>query len=219
MYDHCVGLGYHCESTHQLRRITGSDRAHFFDWLDLDIESVTETVAGGFRNVLRPGLVEPFDEGRCALDRGSDIRFFHAFHPAAPGPLTQADIDGQLGSVRAKFEALADRWHALAGSTARVLYVRHDPSDEESADDLRRLRATIAAEHPGHRFDLLWLRRTPPGDGDRLPPGIAWGTVAAAPGRWQGDDAQWDAALAAARRGRPSEPRPPHRPTPGEHHR
>ncbi|MFD8435761.1 hypothetical protein ACFV2I_11770 [Streptomyces microflavus] len=40
MYDVCVGLGYHCESTYQLRRITGVGRAHFFDWLDLDLVAV-----------------------------------------------------------------------------------------------------------------------------------------------------------------------------------
>lgn len=196
-YDHCVGLGYHCESTYQIRRVTGVTRAHFFDWLDLDFESVVEAVAEDFRHVLRPGLVEPFDEGRCALDRGSDIRFYHEFHPAAGAgtPLTQADIDAQLPRVRAKFAALAGRWRTLAGSAARVLYVHHDAWDELTAADLRRLRAVIAAQHPGHRFDLLWLRRTAPPDADATGPGITWGTVAAAPGRWEGDDAAWDAAL------------------------
>ncbi|MFF3274166.1 papain-like cysteine peptidase [Streptomyces chrestomyceticus] len=196
-YNHCVGLGYHCESTYQIRRVTGVTRAHFFDWLDLDFESVVEAVAEDFRHVLRPGLVEPFDEGRCALDRGSDIRFYHEFHPAAGAgtPLTQADIDAQLPRVRAKFAALAGRWRALAGSVARVLYVHHDAWDELTAADLRRLRAVIAAQHPGHRFDLLWLRRTTPPDADATGPGITWGTVAAAPGRWEGDDAAWDAAL------------------------
>ncbi len=213
-YDHCVGLGYHCESTYQIRRVTGVTRAHFFDWLDLDFESVVEAVAEDFRHVLRPGLVEPFDEGRCALDRGSDIRFYHEFHPAAGAgtPLTQADIDAQLPRVRAKFAALAGRWRALAGSAARVLYVHHDAWDELTAADLRRLRAVIAAQHPGHRFDLHWLRRTPPPDADATGPGISWGTVAAAPGRWEGDDAAWDAALT------PVLTRP-HAPSPRRHSR
>ncbi|MEV4613709.1 papain-like cysteine peptidase [Kitasatospora sp. NPDC049258] len=219
MYQHCVGLGYHCESTYQLRRITGSDRAHFFDWLDLDFESVLEAVATDFRTVLRPGLVEPFDDGRCALDRGSDIRFFHDFHPAAPGPLTQADIDRELPVVRAKYQALAERWRALSSSADRVLYVHHDAFDELAAADLRRLRATLAAEHPGHRFALLWLRRTAPEDADRLPPGIAWGTVAAAPGRWEGDDDQWDAAFAALHRLDPAQLWPRHQPPLGDRHR
>ncbi|MFF1418724.1 papain-like cysteine peptidase [Streptomyces sp. NPDC058280] len=195
MYDSCVGLGYHCESTHQIRRITGDDRAHFFDWLDLDFESVVETIAGDFADVLRPGMVEPFSDGLCALDRGSDIRFFHDFRPTAGSTLGQRDIDRQLPDVRAKFQALAGRWRTLAQSSARVLYVHHDAFDEVTAADLRRLRLVIATAHPGHRFDLLWLRRTPPGDGHTLGPGIRWGTVAAAPGRWQGDDAQWNAAF------------------------
>ncbi|WP_037801990.1 DUF1796 family putative cysteine peptidase, partial [Streptomyces sp. NRRL F-5135] len=195
MYDRCVGLGYHCESTHQIRRITGDDRAHFFDWLDLEFESVVETIAGDFSGVLRPGMVEPFSDGHCALDRGTDIRFFHDFRPSSGRALSQSDIDSQLPAVRAKFVALADRWRGLADSPARVLYVHHDAFDEVTAADLRRLRLVIATAHPGHRFDLLWLRRTPPVDAEALGPGITWGTVAEVPGRWQGDDAAWDAVF------------------------
>lgn len=196
-YDSCVGLGYHCESTHQIRRITGNERAHFFDWLDLDFESVVETIAGDFADVLRPGMVEPFSDGRCALDRGCDIRFFHDFRPSSGDTLSQPDIDRQLAGVRAKFHALAERWRTLARSSARVLYVHHDAFDELTSADLRRLRLVIATAYPGHRFDLLWLRRTPAGteDARTLGPGISWGTVAASPGRWEGDDTEWDAAF------------------------
>ncbi|MET9667587.1 DUF1796 family putative cysteine peptidase [Streptomyces sp. NPDC006475] len=196
MYDVCVGLGYHCESTYQIRRITGSDRAHFFDWLDLEFESVLEAVESDFRNVLRPGLTEPFGDGACALDRGSDIRFFHEFRAAEGQPLTADDIARQFPAVRAKFEHLAARWRELTSSDARVLYVHHDAFDELTASDLRRLRALLSARSPGHRFTLLWLRRTPPPDAAALPPGIAWDTVAARPGRWEGDDDAWDAAFA-----------------------
>ncbi|QHZ00265.1 hypothetical protein SSPS47_34765 [Streptomyces sp. S4.7] len=191
-YDVCVGLGYHCETTYQLRRITGNGSAHFFDWLDLELESVVEAIADDFAHVLRPGQVEPFSDGLCALDRGSDIRFFHDFRPADGRLLTQDDIDGQLDSVRAKFTALAERWRATAASPAQVLYVHHDAFDESSARDLNRLRQVIATAHPGQRFSLLWLRRTPPADPAILSPDITWGTVAASPGRWEGDDAQWD---------------------------
>ncbi|PVE13627.1 DUF1796 family putative cysteine peptidase [Streptomyces scopuliridis] len=207
VYDRCVGLGYHCESTHQIRRITGHDRAHFFDWLDLDFESVVETIAGDFADVLRPGMVEPFSDGLCALDRGSDIRFFHDFHASSGTALTRSDIDRQLDGVRAKFRALAERWRTLARSSAYVLYVHHDAFDELTAADLRRLRLVIATAYPRHRFDLLWLRRTPPPDGGALGPGISWGTVAAAPGRWEGDDAEWDAAFRDVRFA-PPPPRP-----------
>ncbi|MFI1398283.1 papain-like cysteine peptidase [Streptomyces sp. NPDC020681] len=197
MYDVCVGLGYHCESTYQIRRITGSDRAHFFDWLDLEFESVLETIAADFGNVLRPGLTEPFSDGACALDRGSDIRFFHEFHSFDGGPLTAEDIRRQLPAVRAKFDHLASRWRALTASTERVLYVHHDAFDELSAADLKRLRGLLTALYPAHRCALLWLRRTPPADADSLPPGIAWGTVAGVPGRWEGDDEAWDTAFAS----------------------
>ncbi|NJQ04652.1 DUF1796 family putative cysteine peptidase [Streptomyces lonarensis] len=191
-FDSCVGLGYHCEVTHQLRRVTGDERAAFFDWLDLELASVVEAIDTDFREVLRPGAVEPFSDGLCALDRGSDIRFFHDFAPGEPGRLTREDIEEQLPAVRAKFRHLADRFRARAASSARVLYIHHDAFDESAADDLRRLRATLAAAHPGHRFALLWVRRTPPTDGAALPPGIAWDTTPLVPGRWEGDDSAWD---------------------------
>ncbi|MET9554480.1 DUF1796 family putative cysteine peptidase [Streptomyces sp. NPDC006645] len=208
-FDVCVGLGYHCETTYQLRRITGNESAHFFDWLDLDLDAVVEIIAEDFAHVLLPGQVEPFSDGLCALDRASDIRFFHDFRPSDGRLLTQEDIDRQFDGVRAKFMALAERWRALAASRAHVLYVHHDAFDESGARDLARLRHVIATAHPGQRFSLLWLRRTPPADAGDLAPGITWGTVAEAPGRWEGDDAQWDEVFSAV----PISPDPP-RPAP-----
>ncbi|NJQ15866.1 DUF1796 family putative cysteine peptidase [Streptomyces bohaiensis] len=191
-FDACVGLGYHCEVTHQLRRVTGDEHAAFFDWLDLELASVIEAIDSDFRDVLLPGAVEPFSDGLCALDRGSDIRFFHDFVARTPGRLSAAEIADQLPAVRAKYEHLAERFRTRAASRARVLYVHHDAFDESGAADLRRLRATIATTHPGHRFAVLWVRRTPPADRTALPPGIVWDTAPLVPGRWQGDDAAWD---------------------------
>ncbi|MFJ6694708.1 papain-like cysteine peptidase [Streptomyces sp. NPDC091272] len=191
-YDVCAGLGYHCESTHQIRRITGEERAHFFDWLDLDFESVLALLDTDFRDVLLPGRSEPFSDGLCAHDRGTGIRFFHEFHPAPGEPITQADIEKQIPAVRSKFAYLADRWRELDRSPARVLYVHHDAFDELKDTDLGRLRDLLASRRPQHRFAVLWLRRTPPGSVAALPPGVVWDTVPEVPGRWQGSDAAWD---------------------------
>lgn len=196
VYDTCVGLGYHCESTYQIRRFTGIERAAFFDWLDLELSSVVTALTTDFRDVLRPGLSVPASDGACALDEGSGIRFFHDFRAPAGQPLTTALIDEQLPAVRAKYTHLADRWRTMASSSARVLYVHHDAFDEATAADVHRLHAVLAAQHGGHRFGLLWLRRTPPADADGLPPGVGWDTVPLVEGRWQGDDASWDRALA-----------------------
>ncbi|QNP66872.1 DUF1796 family putative cysteine peptidase [Streptomyces genisteinicus] len=197
MYDLSVGLGYHCESTHQLRRHTGEERAHFFDWLDLDLGSVVDVIRGDFRDVLRSGAVVPFSEGRCALDRSLGIRFFHDFRTAPDTPLTAAAIEEQLPRVRAKFEHLAERWRAMTASSAHVLYVHHDAFDESGPSDVLRLREVLAAQHPGHRFGLLWLRRTPPAGTGVLPPGVHADTVPLVRGRWEGDDDAWDRVLSA----------------------
>ncbi|MFB9518947.1 papain-like cysteine peptidase [Streptomyces cremeus] len=196
-YDTCVGLGYHCESTHQIRRITGDARAHFFDWLDLDYASVLALLDTDFRDVLLPGGSEPFSDGRCAHDRGTGVRFFHEFRPAAGDRLTQADIDRQLPAVREKFLSLAERWRTRTRSGERTLYVHHDAFDELTDADVARLPELLAQRFPGHRSAVLWLRRTPPASVAALPPGVVWDTVPEAPGRWQGSDADWDRVFAA----------------------
>jgi hypothetical protein len=192
-----VGLGYHCESTHQIRRITGDERAHFFDWLDLDFESVLALLDTDFRDVLLPGSAEPFSDGLCAHDRGTGIRFFHEFTPQSGQKLTLPDIEAQIPTVRAKFTYLADRWRELTCSSERVLYVHHDAFDELTDSDLGRLHQLLGRRYPGHRFALLWLRRTPPDSVAALPPGVHWDTVPEVPGHWQGDDGAWDRAFAA----------------------
>ncbi|MGW4360980.1 DUF1796 family putative cysteine peptidase [Streptomyces californicus] len=214
MYDVCVGLGYHCESTYQLRRVTGVERAHFFDWLDLDLAAVREVIAADFANVLRPGRCEPFSDGACVRDRDSNIRFFHDFHAPGGAPLTPELIAGQYDAVRAKFHHLATRWRTLTASRSRVLYVHQDAFDESGAPELTALHTLLRTRYLDHVFDLLWLRRTPPADAADLPPGVLWGTVPLVPGRWEGDDAAWDAVLAPLdiprAAGAPAGPEPQH---------
>ncbi|MFJ4923705.1 DUF1796 family putative cysteine peptidase [Streptomyces sp. NPDC088725] len=191
-YDLCIGLGQHCESTFQIRRITGQESAHFFDWLEIDLEFVRVAIETDFRDVLRPGKISLTTDGGGALDFGAGIEFYHEFTAEADGDLTLADIESQLPAVREKYAFLATRWQEMASSSARVLYIRQDANGVESVSDICQLQDTIATRYPGHDFALLWLRRSVPDDLDALPPGIAFREVALAPGRWQGDDEAWD---------------------------
>ncbi|RKN05350.1 papain-like cysteine peptidase [Streptomyces radicis] len=195
-FDACVGLGYHCESTYQIRRITGEERAHVFDWLDLDLDAVIDAIAHDFRTVLGEGGPAVAPDGSHVVDRRARIRFYHDFHPGPSGTLDAADVQRQLPGVRGKFAFLADRWRELAASRRRVLYVHQDIYDEATPADLARLREAIATRHPGHRFAVLWLRRARDPEGPP-PPGVVGARVGLREGRWQGDDAAWDRAFAA----------------------
>ena len=195
IHDLCIGLGQECESTFQIRRITGEEGAHFFDWLYMDLEFVTTAIATDFRDVLRPGKISLSTDGLAALDSGAGIKFYHEFTAEADGDLTLADIERQLPAVRKKYAFLATRWREMATSSARVLYVRQDTNDIELVSEICQLRDTIADRYPGHDFALLWLRPSVPPDLDALPPGIAFRELKLAPGRWQGDDDAWDAVF------------------------
>ncbi|EWM18767.1 DUF1796 family putative cysteine peptidase [Kutzneria sp. 744] len=195
-FDLCVGLGQHCESTYQIRRILGQDGAHFFDWLEIDLVYVRNAIATDFGEVLRSGRMALTSDGDGALDLHAGMEFYHEFHAEEGQPLTVADIEAQLPKAQEKFAFLAERWREMTASSARVLYVRQDANGVEKVADIVELRDLIATRYPGHDFAILWLGRTPPADLDQLPPGIAFREVPLLPGRWQGDDEAWDALFA-----------------------
>jgi hypothetical protein len=192
-HDLCVGLGQHCESTYQIRRITVQESAYFFDWLEIDLEFVQKAIETDFQGLLRSGRMALTSDGGGAVDLDAGIEFYHEFTPRPDADLTVADVEEQLPAVREKLAFLASRWREMVTSPARVLYVRQDANGVESVDDLCRLRDTIADRYPGHEFAILWLRRSVPEGVGKLPPGIAFREVGLIPGRWQGDDEAWDA--------------------------
>jgi hypothetical protein len=200
-FDVCVSLGRHCESTYQVRRITGTSAPTS----STDCSAVAGALDGDFAGVLQPGSLIPDDEGRCAWDRQSGIRFYHDFLASDPrSGLTEADIAAQFPRVREKFHHLADRWRELAESPRRVLFVHHDALAEADAAlaAVARLHAVLGRSRPPDRFRLLWLRPSPPADAAALPDGVAWSAISPLPGRWQGDDTQWDALFATLARSR-----------------
>lgn len=194
-FDVCVGLGQHCESTYQLRRILGQQSAQFFDWLEIDLVFVRDAIATDFADVLRPGRLALTTDGAGALDFGAGIEFYHEFTARDGAVLTVADIEAQRPAVREKYDFLARRWRELTASPQRVLYVRQDANGVEKVEDIRELRDLIADRYPGHDFAILWLGRTPPADLDTLPPDITFREIPLLPGRWQGDDDAWDAVF------------------------
>ncbi|WP_394939314.1 DUF1796 family putative cysteine peptidase [Psychromicrobium sp. YIM B11713] len=197
LHDLCVGLGQHCESSYQIRRITGQQQAHFFDWTGVTLDNVIRIIDADFPVLLRSGRVVPKPDGRGARDLDTWLSYIHDFIPQPGATLTLDDVEEQLPKVREKFIFLAERWRAMAASDARVLYIRQDPEGIENVTDLRRLQETIARRFPGHRFAILWLRREAPEHVEELPPGIAYREVPLLPGRWEGDDAAWDELFAS----------------------
>ncbi|MEU3982448.1 DUF1796 family putative cysteine peptidase [Streptomyces sp. NPDC026672] len=196
-FDLCVGLGQHCESTYQIRRITGQETAYFFDWLEIDLVFVRQALDTDFRGLLKPGRMALTTDGGGAIDLDAGIEFYHEFHARPGAELTLADIEEQLPAVREKLEFLADRWRELAASSARVLYVRQDANGVETVADLELLQSTLRERCPGNDFAILWLRRTAPENLDKLPPGVVCREIPLLEGRWQGDDRAWDELFAS----------------------
>jgi hypothetical protein len=98
--------------------------------------------------------------------------------------------------VAAKYRHLIEKWRALEGAE-RLMFARATRDDDRS---FNMLLETLQARFPGTRIALLFVRRGMPAGLRRLGPIIVYDTprnAGPAPEYWKGDDANWDAAIAA----------------------
>lgn len=200
MFDHYIGLGVDCEVVVQLRRLTGCAQAHIFDWHVSHHEPLMRVLRTDFADYLQlPNLVLSPDR-RHILDTATGLKLHHLFRANIDGTLLPQRVARDYPRVRDRADYLLRRWRATVSSSASALYVRHDPNDELTVEDLLELREVLRAQYPGHRSALLWVRSTEvPGGREGTVDELADGVyVARLPVRqpravqWQGDDAAWD---------------------------
>lgn len=200
MFDHYIGLGYDCEVVVQLRRLTGCTQANIFDWHGVHHEPLMHVLRTDFADYLQlPNLVLAPDR-RHVLDTATGLELHHMFRANIDGTILPQRIAGDYSRVRARADYLLDRWRATVNSSASALYVRRDPFDELTAENLLELRDLLRAQYPGHRSAQLWVRSTevpggPEGTVDELADGVYVARLPVLQPRaayWQGDDVAWD---------------------------
>lgn len=202
MFDSYIGLGFDCEATIQLRRLTGRDQAHVFDWHLSSHEALTHLLRTDFAGFFdRENLVVTEDR-RYVRYEPSGLRVRHLFRPDRDGLMRPELVDQDYPELRARAEHLLERWRATTRSARAVLYVRRDPYDAFTAEQLVELRDVLRDHHPGHRFALLWARDAAlpdvaalDGEVAELADGLYMAGVPVPQPRavhWQGDDAAWD---------------------------
>jgi hypothetical protein len=213
MFDSYVGLGVDCEVVVQLRRLTGNEQANVFDWQWVEHESLVHVLRTNFADYFRlPNLVLSEDH-RNVVDTATGLSFHHLFTPDPDGTIPQSRLAREYPRLRARTEHLLRRWQRTADSPCAALYVRRDPYEFFTADQLVQLRDVMRQRFPAHRFALLWVR-------DAAAPGVealGGGVAELAKGvyvaglpvveprheNWQGDDAAWDRLFPDLRQLRP----------------
>jgi hypothetical protein len=210
MFDVFAGLGMTCEVTWQLRRLTGRPQAHLFDWQLTPHEALVRLLRIDFADYFqRPNLV--LSENRThVLDTATGLQFHHLFTENLDGTVLERRMASDYERLRARADHLLQRWRDTARSARAALYVRRDPDDEFTAEQLVELRDVFRECYPGHRFALLWARNLGTGrvDVTEVVPGVYEADVAVAEPRavrWHGDDDAWDRVFPISRGLRPLE--------------
>jgi hypothetical protein len=197
-FKHHVSLGNYCETAYQIRRRTGARQAHFFDWLVTPFAALMQVLETDFAGVFLRENLHPHDNAHTVIDTANGLLFHHDFTRNDQGEVTEETIDREYTVARAKVQFLQQRWRSVTRGEDRVLYVI---VGNETPDDILRLQTLMRGKYPGHDFTLLWARRPGAPGFESDPEGIVQAVVpfgVAGPTEWQGDDAAWDAAFAAA---------------------
>lgn len=184
MFGHVVSVGGDCQPAHQIRRITGLHHAHVFDWLLVRADGVAALLESDFAEWLAPDTLfleaEPYAHVR---DARYGVQFLHDF-------ALQPDFLRGLPQVRAKYEALVQRWRQLMDADAAVLFVW---KGDEGAPAVARIARALQRARGGRPSHLLALRS----DVEEAPwqlPGISNRFMRQPePYAWTGEDAAWDA--------------------------
>jgi hypothetical protein len=208
MFDVYAGLGMTCEITWQLSRLTGRRHGQLFDWQYTPHEALVRLLRTDFEDYFRlPNLVLSEDH-RHVVDTANGMQFHHMFPHNLDGTVMAQRWVRDYERVRVRVDHLLKRWRETAASAQTVLYVRRDPDDEFTAEQVVALRDVFRERYPGHRFALLWARNLGTGRADviEVAPGVYEADVTVAEPRaqrWQGDDEAWDRVYPVLRDLRP----------------
>lgn len=211
MFDRYIALGYECESVVQMRRLSGSSQASVLDWQRLHHDPLAGVLRTDFANYFELENLLLSEDRKYVLDTATGIEFHHLFTQNFDTTILPQRIRRDYPHLRARMDYLLRRWRENTGSRLSTLYVRRDPLDMFTAENMVELRDCLHKCYPSHRFALVWVRGTDPdgchADGAvELSEGVYSTTVPVAQPRevrWQGDDADWDRVFPALQRLRP----------------
>jgi Putative papain-like cysteine peptidase (DUF1796) len=79
MYDNHVSLSINCESTYQLRRITGQASANVFDWVVIPYPCLVNTITADFEGFFRWENLSLAGTGEYVIDVSFGLRYYHFF--------------------------------------------------------------------------------------------------------------------------------------------
>jgi hypothetical protein len=199
MFESYVGLGHDCEVVAQLRRLTADPRAQVLDWQITDHESLAHVLRTDFADYFQLRNLVRSEDRRHVVDTATGVLIYHLFVADPDGTIPIKQVARQYPKLRARADHLLRRWNETVRSQRATLYVRRDPDQEYTAEQLLEIRDLLRKVYPGHRFALLWVRDTdggtPDGEVAELDDGLYVTELPVRQPRteyWKGDDDAWD---------------------------
>jgi hypothetical protein len=199
MFDHYIGLGVDCESVVQLRRTTGTQTC-VFDWQRMNQEPLMRLLRDDFAGYFQLENLVVSPNRHYVYDTEFELDIYHLFSTDFDGTVNPQRIPREYPKVLARQEYLLARWRAMVASTESALYVRRDPYNRFTAENMLEFRDLLRERYPTHRFAVMWVRSPEVGvPADETIAELAEGVHVTEMGvpepretYWQGDDADWD---------------------------
>lgn len=143
-----IGFGCSCQPAYQIRRFTGIEKAHFFDWLITPMKSIGKVLLDfdpdHFLNINQPGGLPIVDHGIRVLDSHSGVKFQHEFSSLKDGVIDINSIRQDAIKIKEKYIFLRNRTLDAMRSEQDFVYIRFEwPVNDGKYDEIEVMNKFI----------------------------------------------------------------------------
>lgn len=151
-----ASLGYNCEAAYQFRRISGIDRASFFNWTYCNHTAMMNLIENEFKDLLMWENLLP--TGIMVYDKRHNLSFHGSvFYASNKGNYVDlAKI--HLALLQSKTIHLIEKWNKVVNLPTPVDYFLKMPKSSNTRDITCAVRDLLKYKYPRHQFRIIVLQ-------------------------------------------------------------
>ncbi|MFC1616397.1 DUF1796 family putative cysteine peptidase [Patescibacteria group bacterium] len=154
-FKHIISIGYFCSVASELDRKSFRSEAYPFDWLIIDLDSLTDLISNKFKDFINPTMLAQYIKPKNVIMHTKyNLKFFHDFDP-------QKSIINQLPKAGEKFFRRIKRLYDALNSQDPILFVRYISTESTNKDTPKKITRFISEiEKFTNNFQLLLINHS-----------------------------------------------------------
>jgi len=147
-----ISLGSYCEVAYQIRKHTGVNHSHYFDWLVTPFNGLIYTLMSDFNCFNKQNLILSNCKAHV-IDTETNIRYNHAFDTDGAGHIPP-DFKKQYAEIKDKFNFLKQRFiDTIKDKNNQIYFARRQINSVEA----KLLIDFFQEKYPKNNFQFIFI--------------------------------------------------------------